>query len=77
MHKLEEKQEIEIRAILHGKQRTVLETELTEIGAKFEGKVQITDTYLCPSSINFFEEIEMNRVGSYSLRIRRQLTNKQ
>ena len=71
------KQEVEIRAILDSKKRAVIETKLTERGAKFEGKAQITDIYLCPSSVNSFEEIEMNKVGSYSLRIRKQITDEQ
>ena len=52
------KQEVEIRAILDSKKRAVIETKLTERGAKFEGKAQITDIYLCPSSVNSFEELK-------------------
>ena len=75
--KYRKKEEVEIRAILDSKKRAVIETKLTERGAKFEDKAQITDIYLCPSSVNSFEEIEMNKVGSYSLRIRKQITDEQ
>lgn len=70
-------QEIEIRALLNNEQRSTLEMELLNKGAKFEERMHIVDMYLCPVAVQSFQEIEMQKVGSFSLRIRKQTANGQ
>ncbi len=70
-------QEIEIRAILNDKQRNILEKKLSNIGVELKERVNIFDVYLCPVRVQSFQEIEMQKVGSFSLRIRKQIANEQ
>jgi predicted adenylyl cyclase CyaB len=70
-------QEIEIRALLNDEQRGVLEAELSDRGAELEERMYIVDMYLCPVAVQSFQEIEMQKVGSFSLRIRKQTANGQ
>jgi predicted adenylyl cyclase CyaB len=65
-----QKQEIEIRAKLSPAAGTKLIKQLTEMGAKYSGTVQIEDLYFCPVKVKDFSKVEMDEVGSYSLRLR-------
>ena len=44
--------------------------KLIEQGAKLDGEISVKDIYFCKNSVKSFKEIEMDEVGSYSLRIR-------
>ena len=71
MEENQKTQEVEIRAILKLEQKVVLENL---IKTKIKGDPQtqtIIDEYFCPKSVNSFAEIEMDQVGSYSLRLRK------
>lgn len=68
-----EKHEVEYRAIVS---REVFD-ELCRRGKKsfpasFQGPLIIEDAYFCPKEMKNFKETEMNRVGSYGLRLRRE-----
>jgi predicted adenylyl cyclase CyaB len=65
-------QEVEIRARLTKDQQNSLPEKLKRMGAKLKSYSSLTDTYFCPKSVKKFSEIEMDKVGSYSLRIRNQ-----
>lgn len=67
--------EVEIRALLNDKQKNEFEIKLTNEGAKFKNKTHIIDIYFCPTEVRSFKEIEMQKIGSFSLRIRRETTN--
>lgn len=71
----DQNQEVEIRALLTDEQRNNLESVLSERGAELEEKMYIVDMYLCPMSVLSFQDIEMHKVGSFSLRIREQTSN--
>lgn len=45
------------------------------MGVRKTSKEIIRDTYYCPNNIKSVKEVEMNKVGSYSLRIRRKQRN--
>jgi len=64
------KQEVEKRAILPLDQKQAIKDRLVEQGAKLNGEIFVRDIYFCPNSVKSFKEIEMDEVGSYSLRIR-------
>ena len=68
-------QEIEKRASLTQEQRDAFVAELEKRGAERIGEGSLTDVYLCPNSVRQFSEIEMDKVGSYSLRIRQEIEN--
>jgi len=63
-------QETERRALLTKEQRQSLHTKLEQIGAVYKGSAFLKDAYICPESVNSLSEVEMNEVGSYSLRVR-------
>lgn len=63
--------EVEIRALLRPDQRQDILQRLQELGAQQEGVENLIDMYLCPEGTKSFSEIEMDRVGSYSLRLRK------
>ncbi len=63
-------QEVEVRVILSPQQRRSFFTTLKQRAA-YHGKEELIDVYLCPQSATSFKEIEMNEVGSYSLRLRK------
>lgn len=70
-------QEVEIRALLDAAQKSKLEHLLSERDAQIGEKMHIIDKYLCQNSVDSFEKIEMNQVGSFSLRIRKQTIGSQ
>lgn len=63
-------QEVEIRAILEKKQPLLIKKTLGKLGFIHKGNELITDYYYCPIAVSSFKQIEMNDVGSYSLRLR-------
>lgn len=62
--------EVEMRCDLTSPQYDILRTVLHE-QATFLREEDITDVYYCPNDTQSFDEIEMDKVGSYSLRLRR------
>lgn len=70
-------QEIEKRATLTEEQRNLFVAKLEEVGAENLNEGSLTDIYLCPNAVKDFSEIEMDKVGSYSLRIRREVEGKE
>lgn len=68
--------EIEIRAFV--KNMKEIETKLIKSGAKKLNQQQIIDYWFCPKTFTNFKQIQMNKPGSYSLRIRQlKETNKE
>lgn len=63
--------ETEIRAVLTNTQRKQLDEKLITLGARKQDTQTIIDVYYCPQTITSFNQIEMDAVGSYSLRLRR------
>lgn len=63
--------ETEMRAVLTNEQRTQLTERLINLGAQEKGYQTIRDVYYCPKDVTFFDQIEMDAVGSYSLRLRK------
>lgn len=61
--------EIEIRAFV--KNLKEIETKLVKLGAKKLKQQYIIDYWFCPKTFKNFKQIQMNKPGSYSLRIRR------
>lgn len=68
-------QEVEVRALLTPSQRSHLMRRLRK-EARFTSREILIDTYLCPISVKSFKEIEMDKVGSYSLRLRKSTLGK-
>lgn len=65
-------QEVEKRALLKESEYSEISKKLEELGAKLTKNVNISDIYFCPANVTSFAEIEMDSVGSYSLRLREQ-----
>jgi len=65
-------QEVEKRALLERSDYESILGRLTELGAERVKKLGVNDVYFCPNATKSFDELEMNDVGSYSLRIRKQ-----
>lgn len=68
--------EVEYRALLDKK----IFNNFINIGRKsypnsFKGPLIIRDAYLCSKHVQNFQEIEMDKIGSYSLRLRQEITN--
>ncbi len=63
-------QEVEVRALLTPRLRSHVVQLINNSGGQCQGLMEIKDTYWCLQSVSSFEEIEMNKVGSYSLRTR-------
>lgn len=61
--------EIEIRAFV--KNLKEIETKLVKLGAKKLKQQYIIDYWFCLKTFKNFKQIQMNKPGSYSLRIRR------
>ena len=71
---MEEKmvQEVEKRALLNSSECEEVKNKLIELGASYEGVVNINDHYFCRNDTKSFSEVEMKGVGSFSLRLREQ-----
>lgn len=67
---METNQEIEKRALLSAEQLAQFKKKLESMGAKQVAESRIHDVYFCPNAVKSFSELEMNEVGSYSLRLR-------
>ncbi len=64
-------QEVEIRVIISDSQKASLVKRLSNLRAEVKEKEEIEDYYYCPNHVKNFSEIEMDKVGSYSLRLRK------
>lgn len=63
-------QEVELRVLLTAEQKEQICQQLSALGACARGKALIKDAYYCPKAVTSFEQIAMNEIGSFSLRIR-------
>lgn len=66
-------QEIEIRALIKGGSKDLIREKIIKSGAISKGIGSIHDVYYCDRSCQKVEEAEMNKVGSYSVRIRKEV----
>ena len=73
---MEEKriQEVEKRALLSSSEYEAVKNKLMKLGASYEGDVSVNDIYFCRKDTKSFSEVEMEDVGSFSLRLREQST---
>lgn len=60
--------EVEIRAWLDDV--NVFKNTLKKLRAKFIRSINIHDIYFCNKALNKIEDVEMNKIGSYGLRLR-------
>lgn len=68
-------QEVEIRVIISNSQKTGLLKKLKSLSAKFVENEELEDFYYCPVKVKTFKAIEMDKIGSYSLRLRKIFKN--
>lgn len=64
--------EVEVRALVN--EFKGMEERLYNKGAVYKDESYLHDIYFCPVNIFKLEDVEMNEVGSYSLRLRKQLS---
>ncbi len=64
--------EVEVRAILPKERMSKFLASVQENCLVKHDPIRIIDTYYCPVAVHSFEEIEMDAVGSFSLRLRQQ-----
>ncbi len=69
-NKTQDNIEVEIRAILDEIQAKALLASLDASKAEYKGEEKLIDLYFCKNEVKEFSEIEMNEVGTYSLRLR-------
>lgn len=69
-------QEVELRALLSPREKKRLLRYIIQMGGKQQEVENLIDVYFCPQNVASFSEIEMNEVGSYSLRLRKQVRGK-
>ncbi len=73
---MSEKYEVEFRALITPQIfESLLEKGRKDFSETFSGPLIIQDSYFCPKSVTGFKEIEMDKVGSFSLRLRREEKN--
>ena len=65
-------QEIEVRALIKGEDIDAIRETIVRSGAVSKGVRSIHDVYYCDKSCQTVENAEMNKVGSYSVRIRKE-----
>ena len=71
-----ENHEVEYRALISRDVfRELLKRGQDNFASTFNGPLKIDDAYFCSKTIRKFDEIEMNKVGSYGLRLRREIDN--
>lgn len=71
---MEQKHEVEYRAFLDREIfQTLMEKGKEKFQKIFKGPITIQDTYFCLQSVKDFQEVEMEDVGSYSLRLRQEI----
>ncbi len=63
-------QEIELRALLDRDEFDSIMERLARFGAEVCEDERVVDTYFCPKDVMSFDALEMNNLGSYSLRLR-------
>lgn len=69
--------EVEFRAILTSKDfLNLLKIGKTKYKDNFKGPVTIEDIYYCQKHVKDFKEVEMDDIGSYSLRLRKETRKK-
>ncbi len=68
-------QEVEKRALLNSSEYIAIKEKLERLGASKNGKIHLKDVYFCSNNVRSFSEVEMDAVGSFSLRIREQSKN--
>ncbi len=68
-------QEIEIRVLIKGRDKNSIREKIIKSGAISKGIRSIHDVYYCDNSCQKVEDAEMNKVGSYSVRIRKEVKN--
>lgn len=61
--------EVEIRALI--KDMPALQAKLVAEGRNYHGEYYLHDIYFCQKSCARLEEVEMNEIGSYGLRLRK------
>lgn len=67
----ENTQEVELRALISREEFDAIGRKLIELGAKTDVTEKVEDTYFCSKEISSFDALEMDDVGSYSLRLRK------
>lgn len=66
--------EVEYRALITVETfNNILKYGKKRFATTFKGPVEIEDDYFCPRDVKSFAEVEMNKIGSYSLRLRREI----
>lgn len=63
--------EVELRVLLSKNESKSILDKIEKSGAIFKSQEKITDIYFCAQEVKDFSEVEMNEVGSYSLRLRK------
>lgn len=62
--------EVEVRFLVKDKHSTNLMRKILEAGFKFVHEEKLKDLYFCDNKIKKFAQVEMDEIGSYSLRLR-------
>lgn len=65
--------EVEVRALIENQNKSDVRNSILGSGAIAKAIVQIHDVYFCDKSCKTIEDAEMNKVGSYSIRIRKEV----
>lgn len=65
-----ENHEVELRVLLEENDQQKIIDKLQEIGSILKLETKISDRYFCLESAKSFDEVEMDEVGSFSLRLR-------
>ena len=74
---MKNKHEVEYRALISEEIfKRLLDKGKKECKKSFHGPLKIQDNYFCPKHVKTFKEVEMDDVGSYSLRLRREVKDK-
>ena len=75
---MENKHEVEYRALISiDTFNKLLNNGKDNFPESFSGPSIITDAYFCQKNVKTFHGVEMNEVGSYSLRVRSEIKNDQ
>lgn len=73
---MDEKHEVEYRALITLEVfEKLINKGKNEFPESFKGPLIIHDAYFCQKNIKDFHEVEMDKIGSYSLRLRREIKN--
>jgi adenylate cyclase class IV len=66
-------QEVELRVLVKNMDKDQTRDRILALGAVSHGIRSIHDTYYCDNSCKVVEDAEMNRVGSFSIRLRKEI----